>query len=664
MAPRHAAGVRDARPGPPWQASAARPCSASRAGWNPCPGDGPPRSATRGEASSLSSFRRWACDPAHRSSAARPPAAVSAGKVNLDLWPVAGLMDFLAGHRQEAAQILGPSPWDELTDAHPAIWLRQRTRIRRCQPVTDETRYVDDHALAQVTACLAALGEPGTGTITVTSGGGTRVLAGWPGRPAADADAAPADRSPAAAPARSACVPSTACPRPTGGPPVAEGTPSPASATARARSTQRPTPSSSMPGPSRSSGNSSGGCASASLAVTCLTCSRSDAPTRTPPSPTATPTTAGHSRCSASWPRSPTPPGTRSSSVTPTASGTPSSPSSPSWDCPSTSCNATRATPTMSMHYVARRGRARRAGVPGHPQVQADGTRVIFSREDHDGLHLLDRADRFLPNGYCLLPPLQRCEKGNTCLTCGVFVTDDSHLAALQRQLAQTTALMSGPPRSSATRTVTPCPTATSGSSSARPSATPWSGSLPRCRPAPAGPSREQAAPAARSPCPSTPTATGSHSHDRLTPSAASTPYARPPAASQEPRRRPRRPRSAPWSSAASRSPSSPSSAKPTCPTPFSTETLNSETGSNGSATSPPKPSPAADSGSDNTIIRALTARSLISRNNTATKPRPFGPRSNRPTARTWNSGASSPAAAGTRSPQRRNNVTSIATTI
>jgi len=39
-------------------------------------------------------------------------------------------------------------------------------------------------------------------------------------------------------------------------------------------------------------------------------------------------------------------------------------------------------------------------------------------------MHLFDRADRFLPNGYCLLPPLQSCDKGNACLTCGVFVTD------------------------------------------------------------------------------------------------------------------------------------------------------------------------------------------------------------------------------------------------
>jgi hypothetical protein len=67
---------------------------------------------------------------------------------------------------------------------------------------------------------------------------------------------------------------------------------------------------------------------------------------------------------------------------------------------------------------------------------------VVFSRQDHDGMHLFDRADRFLPNGYCLLPPLQSCDKGNACLTCGVFVTDTSHLNTLNQQLTQTTALI------------------------------------------------------------------------------------------------------------------------------------------------------------------------------------------------------------------------------
>jgi len=96
----------------------------------------------------------------------------------------------------------------------------------------------------------------------------------------------------------------------------------------------------------------------------------------------------------------------------------------------------------MSMHYVARRDEHAEQAFLATCKFKADGTHVVFSPEDHDALHLLDRVDRFLPNGYCLLPPLQNCEKGNACRTCGVFVTDDSHLATLQRQLAETTALI------------------------------------------------------------------------------------------------------------------------------------------------------------------------------------------------------------------------------
>ena len=53
-------------------------------------------------------------------------------------------------------------------------------------------------------------------------------------------------------------------------------------------------------------------------------------------------------------------------------------------------------------------------------------------------MHLFDRADRFLPNGNCLLPPQQSCDKGNACLTCGVFVTDTT------RPLAEASSLGEG----------------------------------------------------------------------------------------------------------------------------------------------------------------------------------------------------------------------------
>jgi hypothetical protein len=103
---------------------------------------------------------------------------------------------------------------------------------------------------------------------------------------------------------------------------------------------------------------------------------------------------------------------------------------------------AGHATPTMSMHYVAQREEHAEQAFLATVKLKADGTRVDFSREDHDSLHLLDRADRFLPNGWCTLPPLQTCDKGNACLTCSVFVTDESHHPALQRQLVETEELI------------------------------------------------------------------------------------------------------------------------------------------------------------------------------------------------------------------------------
>ncbi|MFI0420777.1 hypothetical protein [Spongiactinospora sp. 9N601] len=92
--------------------------------------------------------------------------------------------------------------------------------------------------------------------------------------------------------------------------------------------------------------------------------------------------------------------------------------------------------------YVARRDEHAEQAFIATRKFKADGTQLAFSHEDHDGLHLFERADRFLPNGYCLLPPLQRCDKGNACLSCGVFVTDDGHRTVLEDQLGRTEALI------------------------------------------------------------------------------------------------------------------------------------------------------------------------------------------------------------------------------
>jgi hypothetical protein len=388
-------------------------------------------------------FRRWACDPAHRSSADRPPAEVSAGKVNLDLLSVAGLMDFLAGHRQETARILGPSPWDELTDAHPAIWLRQRTRIRRCQPLTDETRYVDDHALAQVTACLPVLGEPADRTNTVTAGGspGGRpgqddpqlmrmlLLQILTGRRASEICLCPFDcLSPASGSTADAAEGDTVA-RFRYGQSKIDAAPDTilvdAETVAVIEEQQRwlrgGFPGRDLPYlfPQRRAnahaakpyGNTNYGRA---LALFSELAQIADA--------AGQPVKLSHTHRF------------RHTKLTKLAElGLP---------VHVLQRYAGHSTPAMSMHYVARRDEHAEQAFLATRKFKADGTRVVFSREDHDALHLLDRADRFLPNGYCLLPPLQRCEKGNACLTCGVFVTDDSHLAVLQRQLAQTTALI------------------------------------------------------------------------------------------------------------------------------------------------------------------------------------------------------------------------------
>ncbi|MDH6710645.1 hypothetical protein P3T27_007395 [Kitasatospora sp. MAA19] len=78
-----------------------------------------------------------------------------------------------------------------------------------------------------------------------------------------------------------------------------------------------------------------------------------------------------------------------------------------------------------------------------YKKVTADGRTAAVDPSDlYDLLHLDQRADRVLPNGWCMLPPKQICSKGNACLACDKFVTDASHHDELQRQLAQTETLI------------------------------------------------------------------------------------------------------------------------------------------------------------------------------------------------------------------------------
>lgn len=66
-----------------------------------------------------------------------------------------------------------------------------------------------------------------------------------------------------------------------------------------------------------------------------------------------------------------------------------------------------------------------------------------MDRRDMLDLVQLDRrTDRILPNGYCLLPPVRSCDKGNACHGCDHFATDRSHLPEIRRQLAATEQLI------------------------------------------------------------------------------------------------------------------------------------------------------------------------------------------------------------------------------
>ena len=69
-------------------------------------------------------------------------------------------------------------------------------------------------------------------------------------------------------------------------------------------------------------------------------------------------------------------------------------------------------------------------------KITADGAdldldpRALFAL-----VELGNRTDRVLPNGLCMLPPRQTCNRGNACLTCDKFTTDASYLPEHEQQL-------------------------------------------------------------------------------------------------------------------------------------------------------------------------------------------------------------------------------------
>ncbi|EHK80582.1 tyrosine-type recombinase/integrase [Rhodococcus sp. PAE-6] len=395
-------------------------------------------------AAHAATFRRWDADPAHRllrtndrRFADKP---VHPRQINDDLRAVGELFAFVAGHHADAHRLLDTAPWSRLTEAHAASWLRQVTRIKHTREIND-AHYVDDHAMSQILAALPLLGLPRDQQMLLTGDGGTPV-------PAAGFDDPQAmrmillqiltgRRASEIRTCRFDCL-----------------TAPPASAVADeqiARFHYAQTKIDSAPDTIlvdrqvteiigeqqrwvrekfpdheprflfvQRNGNRTGGKPYPPGTYNWMLREFSDrvqiTDSRGQPIRLSHTHRFRHTRF------------TRLAEL-----GLP---------IHVLQRYAGHATPTMTMHYIAARQQHAEQAFLATVKLKADGTRIQFSRDDHDSLHLFDRADRRLPHGWCLLPPLQTCDKGNACLTCSVFVTDATHRSVLQRQLDDTTELI------------------------------------------------------------------------------------------------------------------------------------------------------------------------------------------------------------------------------
>jgi hypothetical protein len=101
------------------------------------------------------------------------------------------------------------------------------------------------------------------------------------------------------------------------------------------------------------------------------------------------------------------------------------------------------ASPEMTLRYAATLAATAEAEFLRHKKIGAHGADITISPSDiYDMTQLSARTDRVLPNGVCLLPPLKTCDKGNSCLSCGHFATDATHLNELLDQRTKTLTLI------------------------------------------------------------------------------------------------------------------------------------------------------------------------------------------------------------------------------
>ena len=121
--------------------------------------------------------------------------------------------------------------------------------------------------------------------------------------------------------------------------------------------------------------------------------------------------------------------------------------------------------PAMTMHYAQTLAETHEAEFLRYRKITADARDLQASPRDlYDMLQLDKRTDRILPNGWCLLPPSQACDRGNSCLTCGNFTTDATFLPELRAQKDRTLALIDTRQAAFTARTGAPMAPGTSGS--------------------------------------------------------------------------------------------------------------------------------------------------------------------------------------------------------
>ncbi|WP_330230300.1 tyrosine-type recombinase/integrase [Nocardia sp. NBC_00508] len=392
-------------------------------------------------------FQRWAADPRNR---LRYPGdqrdlskKVHPRLVNDDLRAVAELMDFIAANPSETRAMLGPSPWDQITPAHAASWFAQVTRIPHTREFND-AHYVDDHALAQITAALPVIGLPRDEQMAITRGDRTQITADGLNNPQAMRmillQILTGRRSSEIRTCAFDCL---------SAPPASTVTGTDGDQIARfhyAQSKIDVAPDTILVDQEvvevieeqrrwirerfpdqqprflfmQRSGNRNGDKPYPYGSYAWILRRFGDLLQITDGQ--GRPVRLSHTHRF------------RHTRLTRLAElGLP---------IHVLQRYAGHATPTMTMHYIAAREQHAEQAFLATVKLKADGTRVQFSRDDHDSMHLFDRADRFLPNGWCLLPPLQSCDKGNACLTCSVFATDSTHRSVLQRQLDDTAALI------------------------------------------------------------------------------------------------------------------------------------------------------------------------------------------------------------------------------